>query len=327
MFFPTTAFASCAAPLIGPAGPCFDSFMINNEKISEESIMNRIYEYINANYDSWQMSERNWARVDVELELPAIVCTEFVAENVTQYRMLQWTDQYRISSLEDYRDDSLCDKWLPPKSLMTFEHYDLDHEIIPWDALEQRNDAAVFTKDMIPRSIIKAGEEFFVIQKVDFSNDNFAANSTFDAVVGYAFEKGDKMLRPPMGKNATDEDHREFSEKNRKQNNEFYQNAKFAKSFVLEVTVEEPFYVKSSFVLPDSGLYTHQFYKKLKNSPAVSESMMGGTTVVEKLSKTLSDTGGCKNKNHRMLIKRDYSALVCVTGETARHLIDRGWGL
>ncbi|KAF6244711.1 hypothetical protein [Nitrosopumilus sp. b2] len=31
--------------------------------------------------------------------------------------MLQWKDDYRISSLEDYRNDSMCDKWFPPMSL------------------------------------------------------------------------------------------------------------------------------------------------------------------------------------------------------------------
>lgn len=201
--------------------------------------------------------------------------------------------------------------------------YQVDYQKIPWGETEIRNDAAIFTKNMVPHSMIQAGEEFFVIQKVDFSNDNFAKNSTFDAVVGYAFEKGDKMVRPPM-QNATDADHQDFGEDMKKQRNEFYQNAQFAKSFEFKVNSEKPFLVKSSFSLPDSGLYTHQFYKKLKNSPAVSESSMGSTVVVEKFSKAVGENNICKNDNLRILIKHDYSKVVCVEGPTAWTLIGRG---
>ncbi|MDH3278980.1 MAG: hypothetical protein OEL52_00870 [Nitrosopumilus sp.] len=189
----------------------------------------------------------------------------------------------------------------------------VDYEKISWDDLEIRNDAAIFTKNMIPRSVIKAGEKFFVIQKVDFSDDNFAKNSTFDAIVGYAFEKGDKMIPFPKGQNATDDDHEKFGTDMRKLNNEFYHNAKFAKSFELKVNSEKPFLVKSSFALSESGLYTHQFYKKLKYSPAVSNSNMGSTIVVDKFSKALSENISCSNDGHRFLIKHDYSAVVCVS--------------
>lgn len=202
----------------------------------------------------------------------------------------------------------------------------VDYEKISWGELDVKNDASIFTKNMVPRSIVQAGEQFFVVQKVDFSDDNFAANSTFSAVVGYAFDKGDKMIPYPKGENVTDAQHQEFDKDQRKLRNGFYQNSKFAKSYEFKVTVEKPFLVKSPFVLQDPGKYTHQFYKKLKNSPAVLESSMGGTTVVEKFSKALSGTE-CKNENHRMLIKHDYSAVVCVTGDTARTLMERGWSL
>jgi hypothetical protein len=203
----------------------------------------------------------------------------------------------------------------------------VDYEKISWGELEIKNDAAKFTKNMIPRSIIKAGEEFFVIQKVDFRDDNFAKNSTFYTVVGYAFEKGDKMISHPRGQNVTDTDHQEFAEKIRKRNNEFYQNSNFAKSFEFKVNPEKPFLVKSSFMLQDSGQYTHQFYKKLKFSPAVSNSNMGSTIVVDKFSKALSDNGRCNNDVHQMLIKHDYSVVACVSSEAAWKLIGRGWGL
>ena len=112
-----------------------------------------------------------------------------------------------------------------------------------------------------------------------------------------------------------------------KLNNAFYQNSKFAKSFEFKVNPEKPFLIKSSFILQESGQYTHQFYKKLKFSPTVSNSNMGSTIVVDKFSKALSDNSGCDNDVHRMLIKHDYSVVACVSSETAWKLIGRGWGL
>ncbi|MGY5146575.1 MAG: hypothetical protein ACW9W4_01040 [Candidatus Nitrosopumilus sp. bin_7KS] len=202
----------------------------------------------------------------------------------------------------------------------------VDYEKIPWGELDVKNDASIFTKNMMPRSIVQAGEQFFVVQKVDFSDDNFAANSTFSAVVGYAFDKGDKMTPLPKGENVTDAQHQEFIMQMRKQHNEFYQNAEFAKSFELKVNSDKPFLVKSPFVLEKPGKYTHHYYAKLKNSPATTDSNIGGTVVVEKFSKAISGTD-CKNESHSMLIKHDYSAVVCVTGDTARALMERGWSL
>ena len=203
----------------------------------------------------------------------------------------------------------------------------VDYEKIPWGEFEIKNDAAIFTKNMIPRSMVQAGEKFFVIQKMDFSDDNFAANSTFDAVVGYAFEKGDKMVPFPKGENVTDAQHQEFGENMRELNNKFYQTSTFGKSFEFKVNSEKPFLVKSPFTLLESGKYTHQFYTKLKNSPAVTDSNMGGTVVVDKFSKAIGENVVCKNENHRILIKYDYSAVACVGGETAWKLIGRGWGI
>lgn len=111
-------YAACAATLFGPTGPCFDSFMISHDEITEEYIMNHTYEYISVNYDNWQMSDREWSHEedDITLDLPAIVCTEFITNGQTEYRMLKWVDSHTISSLENHRNDSLCNKWLPPIS-------------------------------------------------------------------------------------------------------------------------------------------------------------------------------------------------------------------
>ena len=53
--------ASCATPLLGLPVLCFDSFMIDNNGVTEESIMNHIYGYIGANYDEWYVSDRDRA--------------------------------------------------------------------------------------------------------------------------------------------------------------------------------------------------------------------------------------------------------------------------
>ncbi len=109
------SYASCAAPLFGTAGPCFDSFsVVTDPPLTEKSIMENYARNIEFNYGDWQMSDRNWDSEDVELQLPAIICTEFVVDGMKQYRMVKWVDSQTISSFENHRDDSLCDKWLAP---------------------------------------------------------------------------------------------------------------------------------------------------------------------------------------------------------------------
>jgi len=204
----------------------------------------------------------------------------------------------------------------------------VDYEKIPWIDFSQNDRAVVYTKNtMVPLSILEKGQQYSIVQKVDFSDDNFAENSTFSAVVGYAYQKGDKMIHPPRGENVTDAEHQEFAENNQKLNNGFYQHSKIAKSFEFKITVERPFYVKSPLIFDESGLYTHQYYKKLKNSPAILSSNMGSLVVVDKFSRAVGEDGICKNENFRRLIKHDYSTLVCVDSDTAWKLIGRGWGL
>lgn len=204
----------------------------------------------------------------------------------------------------------------------------VDYEKIPWDELGfELNAAAIVTENMIPLSILEAGEEYHIIQKVDFSDDNFAKNSTFSGVVGYAFQKGDTMTHPPRGENTTDAQHQEFAEEMRKINNEFYKESDIGKSFEFKINPEKPFFIKSSLTIEESGSYTHQYYKKLKNSPAVKRSNMGGTVVVEKFGKTMDEGGICRDDNHRRLIKHDYTIVACVSFDTGVKLKERGWGL
>jgi len=205
----------------------------------------------------------------------------------------------------------------------------VDYEIILWDDFQYDfgNDGQTFTKNMIPLSTLEAGKEHYVIQKVDFSDDNFAKNSTFSAVVGYAIQKGDKMIPFPKGENVTDADHQEFSEKMRKLRNEFYQESEIAESFEFVVNSEKPFYVKSSLTIEESGKYTRQYYEKLKFSPAIMGSNMGGLVVLDKFSKAIDENGKCKNDEFRYLIKHDFSTAVCVEPSSALKLKERGWAL
>ncbi len=107
--------ASCAAPLFGPPGPCFDSFSVySGPPLTEKSIMEGLARNIESSYRNWQMTDRIWDDEDEALHLPAIICTEFVADGMKQYRMVKWKDSQTISSFENHRDDSLCDKWLSP---------------------------------------------------------------------------------------------------------------------------------------------------------------------------------------------------------------------
>ena len=108
-------YASCIATI--PPQPCFDSFMVSAEgPLTEHTIMENYARNIELNYPDWQMSDRNWVTEDdnAPLQLPAIICTEFVIDGTKQYRMAKWSDSHTISSFENFRDDSLCDKWLAP---------------------------------------------------------------------------------------------------------------------------------------------------------------------------------------------------------------------
>ena len=106
------AYAACAATILPQ--PCFDAFMGSHEPMTQKSIMENYAKNIESNYPNWQMSDRKWDSEDAPLQLPAIICTEFVADGMNQYRMAKWVDEFTISSFENHRNDWMCDKWLPP---------------------------------------------------------------------------------------------------------------------------------------------------------------------------------------------------------------------
>lgn len=106
------AYAGCVATILPQ--PCFDVFMVGNEPMTQKSIMENYARNIESRYSDWQMSDRNWDDTDTSLRLPAIICTEFVADGIKHYRMAKWVDSHTISSFENHRNDFLCNKWLAP---------------------------------------------------------------------------------------------------------------------------------------------------------------------------------------------------------------------
>ena len=106
------AYAACPTTIIPQ--PCFDSFGGSTEPMTKESIMKSFVRYLDGNYPDWQMSDRNWDDFDKKLNLPAIICTEYVFDGMTHYMMAKWIDPFRISSFENHRNDWMCNIWLPP---------------------------------------------------------------------------------------------------------------------------------------------------------------------------------------------------------------------
>ena len=88
--------------------------MGSTEPMTLKSIMENYAGNVESRYPDWKKSDRNWDGFDKKLNLPAIICTEFVTEGITQYRMAKWVDAFTISSFENHRNDWMCNIWLPP---------------------------------------------------------------------------------------------------------------------------------------------------------------------------------------------------------------------
>ena len=91
------SYASCVETIIPE--PCFDSYSGSSLPLTEKSIMQDYARNIELNYGDWKMSNRDWSHEDEALDLPAIICTEFVADGMMQYRMAKWVDSHTISRL------------------------------------------------------------------------------------------------------------------------------------------------------------------------------------------------------------------------------------
>lgn len=113
-FVITNAYAGCSGSLIGFNGPCFDSYMGSAEPMTQKTIMENFHKYMESRHDELQIPDRNWDSYVTPIQLPAILCTEFVIDDMKQYRMAKWVDAGKISSWEAHYNPLLCTKWLAP---------------------------------------------------------------------------------------------------------------------------------------------------------------------------------------------------------------------
>jgi len=192
---------------------------------------------------------------------------------------------------------------------------------------DNKMEDGIFTYDMAQIPIIQVGKEYQIIQKVEFQSKDLRNATNVNATVGYAIQLGDKMMRPPMGDNVTDAEHQEFAQSIPAENEAFYKQSLIGNSYDFVVDVENPFYIKFPIQINDSGQYTRQYYKITHMFEGPSSFGMGGLVVVDQYSKAVSEKGECKNESLRLLIKHDYSNLVCVDPANAIKLKERGWAL
>jgi hypothetical protein len=134
------AYAACDILLFGP---CFDSFSMSHIPLNEKSIMEQYARNIELNFGDWEIPNRNWSTKEMQLNLPATLCTEFISDGQTHYRMAKWVDTNKISSWENHYNPLLCDKWLPP--IDDGIKLKWDKELYPSDDIAQ---IQVIAKDM-----------------------------------------------------------------------------------------------------------------------------------------------------------------------------------
>ena len=134
------AYAACDILLFGP---CFDSFSMSHIPLNEKSIMEQYARNIELNFGDWEIPNRNWSTEEMQLNLPATLCTEFISDGQTHYRMAKWVDSNKISSWENHYNPLLCDKWLPP--IDDGIKLKWDKELYPSDDIAQ---IQVIDKDM-----------------------------------------------------------------------------------------------------------------------------------------------------------------------------------
>lgn len=106
------SYAGCIATIIPE--PCFDSFSMSHTSLNEKSIMEQYARNIEMNFGDWEIPNRGWSAEEIQLNLPATLCTEFISDGQTHYRMAKWVDPHKISSWENHYNPLLCDKWLQP---------------------------------------------------------------------------------------------------------------------------------------------------------------------------------------------------------------------
>ena len=165
------SYAGCVATILPE--PCFDSFMVSTEPLTEKSIMEQYARNIELNFGDWEIPNRSWDTEEMQLNPPATLCTEFISDGQTHYRIAKWVDTYKISSWEDHYNPLLCDKWLPP----------IDDGIkLKWDKdLYSSDDIAkiqVIDKDMNLDPTIKDSFDIHVFSDTDHKGIQLTVTET-----------------------------------------------------------------------------------------------------------------------------------------------------
>jgi hypothetical protein len=167
------AYAGCAATF--PPQPCFDSFRISHEPMTQKSIMESFARNIEVDHPDWQMSDRKWNSFEEKMSLPAIICTEFVAYGGTHYRMAEWIDESKISSFENHRNDWMCNKWFPPVDDGITIKWDKSHYLPDGVGTVQIIDKSMNLDDSVIDSI-----EMHVHSDVDHTGIQLTITETFE---------------------------------------------------------------------------------------------------------------------------------------------------
>jgi len=94
------AYAGCSISMIGFDGPCFDAYMGSAEPMTKKTILENFHKHMESRHGELQIPDRNWDSHVTQIQLPAILCTEFVVDGMKQYRMAKWADAGKISSWE-----------------------------------------------------------------------------------------------------------------------------------------------------------------------------------------------------------------------------------
>ncbi|MEM4253688.1 MAG: hypothetical protein QXE84_09225 [Candidatus Nitrosotenuis sp.] len=162
----------------------------------------------------------------------------------------------------------------------------------------------IYTSNMVQKSFLEAGKIYYVIHKVKPKPTDFP-NNTQSATVGYAFHPG---VVPPE---------------------EFIETSTIGDSYKFTMDPQKSFFVRFSVSIDEVRKYSYQFHQNFYQN----DTMIGGSegtgpfTVVGKYSNAIGEDGRCKVNDFTLVIKHDYSTIVCTTKETKTKLQNRGWAL
>lgn len=200
----------------------------------------------------------------------------------------------------------------------------IDADDFPFESLER---SGILTKNMSPRNFLEVGKTYYVIREVEPRLRDLPENTTrFVGTVGYAFQPGVAFVDPP--KNVTQRYGMEYFERHMELYKEFVEASPIGDSYEFAVDPQKPFLVRFAVSIDEVGKYTRLFYSTAYLSEDVQLCCPGGmatVTVVGEYSKAIGEDGRCKMSELTLVIKHDYSTIVCTTLETKAKLQSIGW--